>query len=116
MQPDDVGEECLRHELCRIRVSKLDEVAVLTETIDHCEDHGLAPDSRQGLHKVQTEIVLEATAKQTTKNKKIKPQETRGFNVENPSNAKVKNHGRQPAKHHYIGCVFTTHSSGLQEE
>jgi len=50
------------------------------------------------------------------KNKKIKPQETRGFNVENPPNAEGKNHGRQPANLHYIGCVFTTPSGGLQEE
>ena len=33
-----------------------------------------------------------------TKNRKIKPQKTRGFNVENSSNAKGKNHGRQPAR------------------
>jgi len=32
------------------------------------------------------------------KTAKIKLQETQGFNVENPSNAKGKNHGRQPAR------------------
>ena len=47
---------------------------------------------------------------------KSKPQETREFNVENPFNAKGKNHGRQPANLHYIGCVFTMPSGGLQEE
>ena len=50
------------------------------------------------------------------KNSKIKPQETQGFNVENPSNVKGKNHGRQLANLHYIGCVFTTPNGGLQEE
>ena len=54
--------------------------------------------------------------KETAKNSKIKPQETRGFNVENPSNVKRKNHGRQPATLHYIRCVFTMPSCGLQEE
>ena len=42
--------------------------------------------------------MLEVTAKQTTKNRKTKPQEDTRFNVENPSNAKGKNHGRQPAR------------------
>ena len=36
--------------------------------------------------------------------------------MENPSNAKGKNHGRQPANLHYIGCVFTMPSGVLQEE
>jgi len=43
---------------------------------------------------------------QTAKNNKIKPRETQGFNVENPSNAEGKNHGRQPSNLHYIGCVY----------
>ena len=53
---------------------------------------------------------------QTAKNNKIKPYETRGFNVENPPNVEGKNYGRQPANLHYTGCVFTTPNSGLQEE
>jgi len=36
--------------------------------------------------------------------------------VENCPNTEGKNHGRQPANLHYIGCVFTTPSGGLQEE
>ena len=44
------------------------------------------------------------------------PQETQGFNMENPSNVEGKNYGRQPANLHYIGCVFTMPSGGLQEE
>ena len=53
---------------------------------------------------------------QTAKNKKIKPQETRGFNVENPPNAEGKNHGRQPANLHYIGVSVYNASGDLQEE
>ena len=47
--------------------------------------------------KKQYPDVLEATANKTMKTAKIKLQETQRFNVENPSNAKGKNHGRQPA-------------------
>ena len=42
--------------------------------------------------------LLEATANKTMKTVKIKLQETQEFNVENPSNAKGENHGRQPAR------------------
>jgi hypothetical protein len=62
-----------------------------------------------------TTSLLETTAKKTAKNNKIKPQETRGFNVENTSNAKGKNHGCQAANLYYIRCVFTKHNDGLQE-
>jgi len=41
-------------------------------------------------------------SEETMENNKIKPQETRGFDVENPSNAEGKNQGRQPANLHYI--------------
>ena len=50
--------------------------------------------------------MLEATAKQTTKNRKIKPQEDTRFNVENPSNAKGKTTGASQQELHYIGCVY----------
>ena len=51
--------------------------------------------------------MLEATAKQTTKNRKIKLQEDTRFNVENPSNAKGKNYGRQPVRTLlYRVCVY----------
>ena len=50
------------------------------------------------------------------KRNKINNKKTRGFNVENPPNAEGKNHGRQPANLHYIGCVFTAPIGGLQEE
>jgi hypothetical protein len=33
--------------------------------------------------------------------------EIQDFNVENPPTKRGKNHGRQPAKLHYIGCMFT---------
>ena len=36
--------------------------------------------------------------------------------MENPPNAEGKNHERQLANLHYIGCVFTTPNGGLQEE
>ena len=52
----------------------------------------------------------------TMKNNKIKPQETWGFNVENPPNAEGKNHERQLANLHYIGCMFITPNDGLQVE
>ena len=39
-------------------------------------------------------VVVRSDGESTRKNNKIKPQETRGFNVENPFNAKEKNHGR----------------------
>ena len=58
-------------------------------------------------------VVVRSDGESTRKNNKIKPQETRGFNVENPSNAKRKNYGHQPANLHYIGCVFTTSGGGL---
>jgi len=52
-------------------------------------------------------VVLEATANKTMKTTKIKLKETQGFNVENPSNAKGKNHGRQPARTSlYRVCVY----------
>ena len=44
------------------------------------------------------------------------PQETQGFNMENPSNVEGKNYGRQPANLHYIVCVFTTPNGGLHQE
>ena len=50
------------------------------------------------------------------KTAKIKLQETQGFNVENPSNAKGKTTGASQQELHYIGCVFTTPNGGLQEE
>jgi hypothetical protein len=40
------------------------------------------------------------------------PQETGGFNMENPSNVEGKNHGHQQANLHYIRCVFTTPNGG----
>ena len=51
-------------------------------------------------------MLLEATARQTTKNRKIKPQEDTRFNVENPSNAKGKTTGASQQELHYIGCVL----------
>jgi len=52
-------------------------------------------------------VLLEATANKTMKTAKIKLQETQGFNVENPSNAKGKNHGRQPTRTSlYRVCVY----------
>ena len=50
------------------------------------------------------------------KTAKIKLQETQGFNVENPSNAKGKTTGASQQELHYIGCVFATPNGGLQEE
>ena len=43
-------------------------------------------------------LSVRSDGEKTTKNRKIKPQKTRGFNVKNPSNAKGKNHRRQPAR------------------
>jgi len=52
-------------------------------------------------------VLLEATANKMMKTTKIKLQETQGFNVENPFNAKGKNYGRQPARTSlYRMCVY----------
>ena len=49
-------------------------------------------------------------------NSKIISQETQRFKVENLTNAKGKNHGRQPANLHYIGVSVYNANDGLQEE
>ena len=49
-------------------------------------------------------------------NSKINPQETWGFKVENLTNVKGKNHGRQPANLHYIGVSVYNANDVLQEE
>jgi len=49
-------------------------------------------------------------------NNKINSQETRRFKVENLTNAKDKNHGRQPANLHYIGVSVYNANGGLQKE
>ena len=58
-QHDNFGEESLRHRFRQVQMSKRYEVAVLTEAIDHRQDHELAPDSRQGLHEIQTQVDLD---------------------------------------------------------
>ena len=64
--------------------------------------------------------LLDATAIYATANKRWKQQDqsTRDtrFKVENLTNAKGKNHGRQPANLHYIGVSVYNTNGGLQEE
>ena len=43
--------------LHRVWMSERDEVAVLTETIDHRQDDRFAPNARQCLHEIQAEII-----------------------------------------------------------
>ena len=59
---------------------------------------------------------VRCVGEKTTKNNKIKLQKTRWFNVENPSNAKGKNHGCQQANLHYIGVSVYNANDSLQEE
>ena len=61
-------------------------------------------------------ICVRSDDEKTTKNNEIKPQKTRGFNVENPSNAKGKNHGRQPARTSLYRVCVSMPNDGLQEE
>jgi len=57
--------------------------------------------------KLISAIIVRSDGEKTTKNNEIKPQKTREFNVENPSNAKGKNYGRQPARPSlYRVCVY----------
>ena len=63
-----------------------------------------------------TGLHVRCDGEQTTKNRKIKTQGTRYLTWKIPPMRREKNHGRQPANLHYIRCVFTTPSGGLQEE
>ena len=54
VESNNVSEESLCHGLCRIRVSQGNEVAILVEAINHCQDDRFSPDARQRLNKVQT--------------------------------------------------------------
>jgi len=55
--------------------------------------------------------LLEATANKTMKTVKIKLQETQGFNVENPSNAKGKKLRAPASKNFTISGVCLQHQA-----
>jgi len=56
VEPYNVGEERLRHQLRRVWMSERNEMAVLTEAIHHRQYDKLAPNARQRLHEVQSEV------------------------------------------------------------
>ena len=56
METDDVGEECLRHRLGRVRVRQGNEMCILAEAVYHREDDGLAADARQRFDEIHGDV------------------------------------------------------------
>jgi hypothetical protein len=56
VEMNDVGEECLRHELSGVRVRQRDEVAVHAEVVDDGEDDHLPMYPGHRLHEVHADV------------------------------------------------------------
>ena len=62
-------------------------------TLPHAPQQGVDRGVQAAAHAVGEGAGVRSDGEKTTKNNKIKPQKTRGFNVKNLSNAKCKNYG-----------------------
>jgi hypothetical protein len=56
VEADNLREEHLSHCLRRIRMSKQDEVAILTESVHHGEDDRFPVHARQSFDEVHTDV------------------------------------------------------------
>jgi hypothetical protein len=58
MEPDNVLEEGRRYSGSGVRVAQGDEVVVLGQSIDHCQDHRLAVHLWESFYEVHRDVLL----------------------------------------------------------